>query len=501
LRYSNGRTAPCYWDEGYVAQIASDLGRGQRPQAGELWEDGFFPLTASFLAPLSAAPFTRLPGQDALHAVRLWAACLGGLSVLLLGLLGRRLGGTGLGLAAAAILAAAPLPVALGALGLYHALGTVLTLAALLLRLRAGEDAEPFNAWASLVAGGLAWATCYWLWWLPVCLGLSLAWERRRWIVPALLAGAVPLAVVLVAQVWLGGPSAQGDVLGVFFSAHAAQDLSKLWLVPRDQPLALLGLAGLLALGARRRWLALGVGLGLADLLRQRGELNANAYVLLPLLPLLCLGLAAGGQSLWRRGTAARVLAVLCLAVGVGRFRLDSLRALSLDLSAEQELSATLHKLCRPGELLIGFPPLDWSLRPSLRSAEPAQVLAADGIAAGVLRPGLPPSAWASPVRFEDAHFLVSTWLHHGSLYDYPRLGLPALRAELEGWPMVAQGERWGIYANPRFGARRDPQVRILYFSSAYREAAESADALDLKSLADFARSRAATGLPDPPER
>jgi hypothetical protein len=501
LRCWDGRRAPCYWDEGYVAQVASDLGRGQRPQAGELWEDGFFPLTASFLAPLSAAPFTRLPGQDALHAIRLWAACLGGMSVLLLGLLGGRLGGAGLGLAAAAALAAAPLGVALGALGLYHALGSYLSLAALLLRLRAGEDADPVNAWGSLLAGGLAWASCYWLWWLPLCLGLSLAWERPRWILPALLAGAGPLALVILAQVWVGGASAQGNALGVVLSAHAAQDLSQLLRVPRDQPLALLGWAGLFTLGPQRRWLALGVGLGLADLLRQRGELNANAYALLPLLPLLCLGLAAGARSLWRRGAAARVLALLLLGLGLGRFRIDSLRALSLDLGAEEELSSTLHKLCRPGELVIGFPPLDWSLRPALRSAEPAQVLAADGIAAGVLRPGLLPSAWASPVRFEDAHFLVSTWLHHGSLYDYPRLGLPALRAELEGWPMVAQGERWGLYANPRFGASRDPQVRILYFTSAYREAAESADALGMQGLAGFARARAASGLPDPPTR
>lgn len=501
LRWHNGRRAPCYWDEGYVAQIASDLGRGRRPQAGELWEDGFFPLTSSFLAPLSAAPFTRIPGQDALHAVRLWAACLGGLSVLLLGLLGRRLGGSSLGLGAAAALAAAPLSVALGALGLYHALGTVLTLAALLLRLRAGEEAEPVNAWGSLLAGGLAWASCYWLWWLPLCLGISLARERRRWAVPALVAGAGPLTLVVLAQAWAGGASAVGNMLAVLRTAHSARDLSKLLWLPRDQPLAILGLAGLFALDPRRRWLALGVGLGLADLLRQRGELNANAYALLPLLPLLCLGLVAGAQSLWRRGTGARALAVLLLGLGLGRFRIDSLRALSLDLGAEEELSSTLHKLCRPGDLVIGFPPLDWSLRPALRSVEPAQVLAADGIQAGVLRPGLPPSAWASPVRFEDAHFLVSTWLHHGSLYDYPNLGLPALRAEMEGWPMVAQGERWGLYADPRFGARRDPQVRILYFASAYREAAESADALGLKALAGFARARAASGLPDPPTR
>jgi hypothetical protein len=499
LRVREARHAAWYWDEGFVAQVAADLGRGQRPQAGELWEDGFFPLTASFLAPASAAPFTRLPGHNALQAVRLWAALLGGLAVWLLGRVGWRLGGPALGLAAAAALAVAPAAVALGALGLYHALGTVLALGALLARLRWQDEGRDALAWTALWLGGLAWAACYWLWWLPLALGLSLAWQRPRWAWPAAALGAGPLALVLGLQLWLGGEAARFSALGIFSSARTALSWAGLLSVPRDQPLAVLGLLGLLALGPGRRWLLLGAGLGMADLLRQRGDLNANAYALLPLLPLLLLGLTAWARSLWVRGGARRLVALALLALGLGRFEMDGLRALSLDPETGRELAAAVQFHCKPGELVIGLPPLDWALRPRLRSAEPAQILAANGWAAGHLRAGLPASVWSAPVRFEDARYLVSGWLHHQALYPNRFLALPALRAEMEGWPLEAQGRAWGLYANPRFGAKPDPQARVLYFSSAYQQAAQDAEALGLAEAAAFARRRAADGLPDPP--
>jgi hypothetical protein len=136
-----------------------------------------------------------------------------------------------------------------------------------------------------------------------------------------------------------------------------------------------------------------------------------------------------------------------------------------------------------------------------LRCAEPAQVLAAQGWAAGHLREGIPAAAWAERPRFEDARFLLSGWLQHQSLYPNQCLALPALRAELEGWPLVLQGPDYGVYANPRFGYKPERRGRILWFRSAYQQAAADAESLGLKELASFARRRAADGLPDPPAR
>ena len=106
LRLGVALRAPWFWDEGYVVEAAQGLSHGQRPQVSGLWEDGFFPLSTSQLAPLSAAPFVALaPPQDALLAVRLWALLLQGLAIALLAWLGQRLGGPALGLAAAALYA------------------------------------------------------------------------------------------------------------------------------------------------------------------------------------------------------------------------------------------------------------------------------------------------------------------------------------------------------------------------------------------------------------
>ncbi|MGH7441458.1 MAG: hypothetical protein ACREKE_02165, partial [bacterium] len=58
-------TAPWYWDEGYVAELAHALGSFARPHVGGLWEDGFLPLSTSVLAPLSAMPFACAPWWSA----------------------------------------------------------------------------------------------------------------------------------------------------------------------------------------------------------------------------------------------------------------------------------------------------------------------------------------------------------------------------------------------------------------------------------------------------
>jgi hypothetical protein len=497
LRAWQGLHAAWYWDEGYMGQIAMDLGHGHRPQAGALWEDGFFPLSASWLAPLSAAPFTRLPGLDPLAACRLWAALLGGLGAWLLGRVGSALAGPRLGLAAAAAYALSPVCIGLGALGIYHALGMALALAAVLLRLSA--EASERRLHTALLLGGLAWASCYWLWWLPLGLGLSVLRLERRWAWVALAWGAAPLALVLSLQVGLGGEAAWRSAVGLFRVSGGRFDLHSLPPLLLGQPLAALGLLGLLQWPQAPFWLRVAVTLGLADLLRQRGDLDANAYVLSPLLPWLCLGLCALAWRGLRARWAGALLAVLALAWSLGYAQQRSFNALRLPAAEGRAIQAWLQEHSQPGDLILSLPPLDAGLRPRLRSTEPAQIMAAAGITVGHLRGDLPEGAWAARPHLEEVRYLVSTWIEHQALYSYHDQALPALRAEQEGWPLVWQGARTGIYANPRFGPRPDPRNRILFFRSLYLRAAEDAEALGLKALAAFARQRAADGLPDPP--
>ncbi|HXB97582.1 MAG TPA: hypothetical protein VNZ54_05980, partial [bacterium] len=134
--------ADWYWDEGYVTEISRDLAHFQRPHGGALWFNGLLPLTTSWLTPLSIVPFHWLVPGPALWAVRVWACSLDAVSLWLVGWIGQRLGGWRAGLAAALVLALGPLPVALGALGVYHHLGSTLALLAWAAAI-ASEDEDP----------------------------------------------------------------------------------------------------------------------------------------------------------------------------------------------------------------------------------------------------------------------------------------------------------------------------------------------------------------------
>jgi hypothetical protein len=374
----------------------------------------------------------------------------------------------------------------------------VLALAAVLLRLNAA--AEPRRMHLSLFLGGLAVASCYWLWWLPLGLGLSVLQRGRRWVWAALLWGAAPLALVLGLHLGLGGSAAWTSFQSLLHGAGGAPSFKLVALLPRDHPLACLGLLGLFLLPPVPLWLSGAVTLGLADLLRQRSDLDANAYALGPLLPWLCLGLCV---LAWRGLAQRRSVAfasLLALALGLGRYKQSSFEALRFPQEEGQALQAWLQSHSEPGDRVLSIPSLDAGLRPRLRTTEPAQVMGAQGVSTGLVRGELPDAAWVERPRLEEVRYLVSTWVELQALYNYRDEALPALRAEQEGWPLVWQGARSGIYANPRFGVRPEPRGRILYFRSLYLSAAEDAEALGLRSLAAFARQRAADGLPDPPK-
>jgi hypothetical protein len=515
LRIWRACSADWYWDEGYLAELALDLGRLQRPHSGALWFNGVLPITSSWLAPLSAAPFTWFFPKNALLAVRLWAAVLGAVSVVLLGLAGQRLGGWKLGLPAAALFSVGPFPVAFGGLGLYHHLSCALALASLWTALPPLPDEQAPPDWVPWLLAGLSAASCYWLWWLPLALCLRPAAARLWDWIPRLALGFGPLALVLFLSLGLGNNDAQAmwkGMLSYNYTARYLADLSKFpsfYPVPwkaafgpfcdemgkflASFPAAWLGLSGLVLLGRRRAWIWAGPVLGLADLIRQRGCPVGCPYDFIPLLPWICLGLALGAGRLasalprlrWPGWVLAAALLVPCHLAWMERLFMAPPMARNL-----QAFLRTQH--CEQ-DTVVAEPNVEWRLRQVCRPVEFSQTAAARGWSAGLLPAHLSKSAFAYDPSLEKARFLVTSPEDFDVEFGAPHVALEALVAEYEGWPKVFENPRFRVYANPRFGGGRDPATRILGDPILYRQTAADAQALGHADWAAFALARAAS--------
>ena len=494
--------APWYWDEGYVVELARSLARGGRPQVGGLWQDGFFPLSTSLLAPLTVTPFAVVPWWSPMTGARVWAVLLEGLTLLLVALLGRRAGSARLGLLAAACYAALPLAVELGGRAFYHHLAVVFLLAALLKGAGAFEAAPRRGdaAWAGLAAG-LAVATCYWLWWLPLGLGLLLLWRRPPgWWVGLAWAALPPLAVLALnlwpdpaGAVWsvrsLLRASSAGGPRGLAAWAHAlAQDLGAFSVLP-------LGLAGL-GLAARREggawlwWLAT-LAMAVFEPIRQRGDIAAMPYPFMPALPLAALGAAYLFRAAW---AARRTWAWIGLALALGlTFRpvdLTWMRLWSFEPAAVADLDAYFTGHARPGDAICGLPEFNWSLEPALRACEPFDVGVAEGRASGFYLPGAPASRLAWPCRLRDLRYAVLTRIQLLGAFRCDGVALSFLEMERQGWPRVFDDKVFKVYENPRFGATADPNTRLLFTPQNYRLARQQAQEAGRPGDVRFAQAR-----------
>lgn len=481
--------APWYWDEGYVADIARDLGHLQRPHSGALWANGLLPLTASWLAPLTAAPFTWFSGSQPILGIRVWAAVLGALSCGGLGLAAKRLGGTAWGLTAAALLALGPFAVNLGGLGLYHALGACLGVWAYKTALDL-DDGVPGRSWAPWAWAGLAAASCYWLWWLPVGLVLR-ARERgwREWGLALGLGFGLPAFALGLALASPGGSSMLKSLSGYHVGL---QPLSVYADCVRAFPFAWVGLLGLFLLGRGRAWIALSACLGFADLLRQRGDLIGSPYVLLPLLPWFALGLTALIFRLGRQRRALWVGLLLLACASLQRQPDDWITHLSVSPPMVRNLRNYLRSRHCEARVVITIPNAGSALREVCRPAELAQTAAWRGSSAGIIPAGLPKAAFAFDPSLDQAECLVIGRVHFDGLFFSAGLALEALRAEQAGWPLVFANPEFKVYANPVFEGRRDPQVRILKDPVFYALARRDALVLGLPQLARFAQRRSA---------
>jgi hypothetical protein len=465
LRLSVAARAPWFWDEGYMVEAAQSLSHGQRPQVSGLWEDGFFPLSTSLLAPLSAAPLVALvPGPDAMDAARVWAVLLEGLVLVLLARLGMRLGGPMLGLAAAGLYALMPFAVEHGGRCFYHHLAVVFLVAALTDGIDLFHEARPAHLARASLWSGLAAASAYWLWWLPPLWGAMLLWQRPQgWGKALAWAAVAPLGVLVLniapdpAGAWwsmrsLWSASAADAPKGMesFFTAAAA-DLTRL-------PFLTAGLLGMGAAALRRKgawiWLGTLTALLVLEPIRQRGDISGISYPFQMAAPLAALGAAwLALECLRKRAWPARISGVLVLALALWPVKMEWMRMLSFDPQPVGELAAYFDAHARPGDGVCGMPEFNWRLGPRLRVCDPFAVGAAEHRAAGFYLAGAPASRLAWPCQLNNVRYAVLSRIDVLSAFRTVGVPLTFLEVERQGWPKVFDNGTFRVYENPVFGA------------------------------------------------
>jgi hypothetical protein len=488
LRLAVALRAPWFWDEGYMVEAAQSVAHAHRPQVSGLWEDGFFPLSTSVLAPLSAAPLLALvPGPDAMTAARVWAVLLEGLVLLLLARLGLRLGGPALGLAAAGLYALMPYAVEHGGRCFYHHLAVVFLMAALADGLDLFQEARPASLIRASLWSGLAAAGAYWLWWLPLLWGALLIWRRpRAWGKALLWAAAAPLGILVVnvapdpAGAWwsirslLGASTTDSPKgLGALIQAAAA-DLGRL-------PFLTAGLLGMgaAAWSARRGawvWLATLTALLVLEPIRQRGDISGISYPFQMAAPLAALGAAWLCLEALRAGAwLPRICSVAVLALALWPVKMGWMRMLSFDPAPVEQMSAYFDAHARPGDGVCGMPEFNWRLGPRMRVCDPFAVGAAEQRAAGFYLAGAPASrlAWACELR--NVRYAVLSRIDVLSAFRTVGVPLTFLEVERQGWPKVFDNGTFRVYENPGFGAAPRFGQTLLSSPEFYRYAATDA--------------------------
>jgi len=500
-RLSVALSAPWYWDEGYMAELAGALSTLSRAHVGGLWEDGFSPLSTSFLAPLSAAPFASAPWWSAMTGVRLWAVFLDCLALGALVALVRPSVHPRRALLAAACYALLPFAAEFGGRAFYHHFAVVLMLAALALGrgLFSGEKTPPVTA-ASLCAG-LAAGTCYWLWWLPATWILLLAWKRPRGWILGLLWTALPPVALMAWNIWPdpagawwsirglmrlsgGGPSGPGATVAAF------------WTTFRALPFLGLGLVGLCWAAFREKgpwpWFLVCLVCAIVEPVRQRGGLSVNLpYPFMLAAPLAALGAAVLAEAAlrlgsWRGGLAAAAV----LALFLRPVNLTWLDTMSFAPGPVEGLKAFLQKDARPGDLVCGMPHFDWLLRPSLRVCDPFDMVASEGRSAGLYVAGAPATRFAYRCGLDDVRYAVVSRVHLLGIFRFDGVALTFLEMERAGWRLVFDNRTFKVYENPKFGVKPAPSTRILQEPDYYRRARDQAVLAGRPDLERFAEAR-----------
>jgi hypothetical protein len=499
-RLSVALSAPWYWDEGYVVELSRSLASFARPQVGAFWEDGFFPLTTSFIAPLSAMPFTAWGAWSPMTGARVWAVLLEGAAMGLLALLARKEGRPALTLAVLGAYALLPFAIRHGGRAFYHHFGVALALAAIYLGQGLFEKGAPARLAAASLCAGLAAACCYWIWWLPLSLAALLAVKRPAGWMAALPWAGLPLAAVLALNFWPDPEGAQWSVRSMLMVSRAGgpQDAAA-WLGAlaanfRELPFLALGLLGLAVAAAREGgrwgWLLFCMAAATFEPVRQRGDLSLLQYPFIMAAPFAALGagyLAELGWRRWGKNGLVPAAALLTVFLWPGQ---DRMQRWCVPAEKLDGLKAFLNAQAAEGDLVCGLAHFNWCLRPRLKACEPAELGAAEGRMASYYLAGAPASRFATPCRLRDTRYAVVSRLHLQGIFRSPGVALTFLEMEQQGWPRVYDSPSFKVHENPRFGAKRDPASRILMDPSYYRIALEEARRTGRADLARFAATR-----------
>lgn len=186
---------------------------------------------------------------------------------------------------------------------------------------------------------------------------------------------------------------------------------------------------------------------------------SLSAYYLIPVLPLVAVGLAwlvetaVVGSPKWVGvGTAVFLAAVVVLQTGGLMQQIDSglpteIDPFLLNAADAQVAIAAANAIVDEGDLVLGSPGLLWAV--TGRVADFQMVAAAAGVATPHLPTDLPADRWRFVPSLAAARVVIvdNLW-HNWALVHVP--GVAAMLDEVAAWPIAAQSGQITVYVNPQ---------------------------------------------------
>lgn len=501
-----GHSQAWYPDEGAFTEIALGYWRDGVPGVGALKQSAFLPQPCGLLAPWLAAPWAGLASSP-LFGTRLWSALLNAGVAFALVRLGQRFARPWVGIGAGTAMALWPMAVNLGAWAFYHHAG------ALFVTLSACSAAffierSSVGRWLLLCAFvGLSLASAYWTLWLGF-LPWALVWRRipgRWWALGAVLIGS-PLIFCVAWGNSIAPGSLRIDLVNLFQQTqaelpvwvkrlHLLYSMSMVTITFPPVAVAVLGLGIVFISDLKQRALsplgaaALVLVLGGLEPLRQRSNLGGFSYPLILLLPALCFGLGVcieslalarlRGQKRWMLGSLVFAL----LFVKIPHFR--TMNQVCAPVGSGQDLLKKAAAELRTGDLVIGQDSVDWGFPEGVRVCQWDDLAASEGKAALYLPATLPASHFRYRPKLTDARWLVISRYSFGSTFQEPSCLLLGLEAERLGFTQTWANADFAIYTRPMSPTKAPG--RLLTFENLYRRAAEEAQKIGDRDLAQFA--------------
>jgi len=325
----------------------------------------------------------------------------------------------------------------------------------------------------SALSIGLGAISDVWAWVLIVPFGLIVLlrnWRDLLWSVPLAL---FPLGAYAVFMLNAAPHAFLFDlsfVLSRLNQLSIGQQIETLW-----QNLATLSAQdnwfwlGMLGLGAlrpsRARWIVLAFAwIPFAMLGRTTALFSLSYYYLIPLLPLIALGVASairfGADFVAKRlKTSWRTLVAVGLSGLIGlatiphvfdqvttRFQTD-IDPFLIEATSAQEVAAFVNARVKNDELVIASPAIAWQIQSDV--ADFQMSIAYGGQATPHLPANLPTERWAFNPQYQRARFVIvdNLW-RNWAVPNVP--GVREMLIDVETWPLALKTGQIRVYANPR---------------------------------------------------